>query len=122
MSSPGDVNRPGAPPVPGGMTNSGPLAASTIRARGATSEAISASPNCSSRPKTLRSTGWRHTSLRSPKYPLTQAALIRGSRAAAYSATAPPSPKPKIPTRSLCPWPRASRSSASTSASTFWTS
>ena len=29
--------------------------------------ATSASPNCSSRPKTLRSTGWRQTSLRSSK-------------------------------------------------------
>ena len=67
VSSSGVVNRPGAPPVPGGMTNSGPLAASTIRVRGAMSEATSASPNCSSRPKTFRSTGWRQTSLRSSK-------------------------------------------------------
>ena len=58
---------PGAPPVPGGMTNSGPLAASTINVRGAIKLATSASPNCSSRPKTLRSTGCRQTSLRSSK-------------------------------------------------------
>ncbi len=32
---PGCRQPPGAPPVPGGMTNSGPLAASTIRVRGA---------------------------------------------------------------------------------------
>ena len=67
VSSLGVVSRPGAPPVPGGMTNSGPLAASTINVRGAIRLATSASPNCSSRPKTLRSTGCRQTSLRSSK-------------------------------------------------------
>ena len=34
VASLGVVSRPGAPPVPGGMTNSGPLAASTINVRG----------------------------------------------------------------------------------------
>ena len=51
------ASRPGPPPVPGGTTTSGPFAASTIKGRGAIRLAISASPNCSSRPKTLRSIG-----------------------------------------------------------------
>ena len=45
----------------------GALAASTIKVRGAIKLATSASPNCSRRPKTLRSTGCRQTSLRSSK-------------------------------------------------------
>ncbi len=61
LSRSGVVSRPGAPPVPGGITNSGPFDASTTSFRGAIKLATSASPNCSSSPKTFRSTGCRQT-------------------------------------------------------------
>ncbi len=115
----GVTSRPGAPAVPDGTTVSGPFAASTTRRRGTIIDASSASPNCSRRPKTLRSMGSCQTSRRSSKYPLTHAVSIRRSRAAAQSVRSPPSPQPITPIEASAP---ESLANQSTAASTFCTS
>ena len=120
LSRLGVVSRPGAPPVPGGITNSGPFDASTTSIRGAIRLATSASPNCSSSPKTFRSTGCRQMSLRSPKKPLTHTARSagRGPRHRVRSSRLHRSRKPRSSARSPC-W---SDFRASTRARTFCTS
>ena len=88
--------RAGAPRPPG-KDIFGPGAASIINARGAISEASSASPNCSSNPKMFRSIGSSQMFCLESKYPLTHAEWILVSIAAAYCVINPPSPHPIIP-------------------------
>ena len=65
------------------LVNVGISACSITRCRGSTSDAISASPNRSSRLQTLRSIGSSQARPRRSKYPLISAASIRESSAAA---------------------------------------